>query len=94
MALLDVRDLKIAFYDTTPPTEVVKGISFSLEEGETLGIVGESGSGKTQTALSILHLLSAAHPRKRNQYDFSGADDLFKSGSDHRRTDCRGTADS
>ena len=37
MALLDVRDLKIAFYDTTPPTEVVKGISFSLEEGETLG---------------------------------------------------------
>ena len=40
MALLDVRDLKIAFYDTTPPTEVVKGISFSLEEGETLGIVG------------------------------------------------------
>ena len=56
MALLDVRDLKIAFYDTTPPTEVVKGISFSLEEGETLGIVGESGSGKTQTALSILPL--------------------------------------
>ena len=35
MALLDVRDLKIAFYDTTPPTEVVKGISFSLE-GEIL----------------------------------------------------------
>ena len=57
MALLDVRDLKIAFYDTTPPTEVVKGISFSLEEGETLGIVGESGSGKTQTALCILQLL-------------------------------------
>ena len=57
MALLDVRDLKIAYYDTTPPTEVVKGISFSLEEGETLGIVGESGSGKTQTALSILQLL-------------------------------------
>ncbi len=57
MALLDVRDLKISFYDTTPPTEVVKGISFSLEKGETLGIVGESGSGKTQTALSILQLL-------------------------------------
>lgn len=57
MALLNVRNLKISFYDTTPPTEVVKGISFSLEQGETLGIVGESGSGKTQTALSILQLL-------------------------------------
>lgn len=68
MALLDVRDLKIAFYDTTPPTEVVKGISFSLEEGETLGIVGESGSGKTQTALSILHLLkeNSCRIRRRN----------------------------
>ena len=56
MALLDVRDLKIAFYDTTPPTEVVKGISFSLEEGETLGIVGESGSGKTTSAMAVLGL--------------------------------------
>ena len=118
MALLDVRDLKIAFYDTTPPTEVVKGISFSLEEGETLGIVGESGSGKTQTALSILHLFKGkfrpypaekfstkilplrtlparicSASAERNQHDFSGTDDLFKSGSDHRRTDCRGTAD-
>lgn len=119
MALLDVRDLKIAFYDTTPPTEVVKGISFSLEEGETLGIVGESGSGKTQTALSILHLLkensavsggeilyedsSVAHASSQDlqrirgkeiSMIFPGADDLFKSGSDHRRTDYRGTADS
>ena len=56
MALLDVRDLKIAFYDTTPPTEVVKGISFSLEEGETLGIVGESGSGKTTIGRAIIRI--------------------------------------
>ena len=74
MALLDVRDLKIAFYDTTPPTEVVKGISFSLEEGETLGIVGESGSGKTQTALSILHLL-------KENYAVTGGEILYEDSS-------------
>ena len=78
MALLDVRDLKIAFYDTTPPTEVVKGISFSLEEGETLGIVGESGSGKTQTALSILRLL------KENSA-VSGGEILYASSQDLQR---------
>lgn len=37
----------------------VNGVSFSLEEGKTLGIVGESGSGKSQTVLSILQLFKA-----------------------------------
>ena len=57
MKLLEVRNLKLEFLDTIPPTQVTKGISFSMEPGEILGIVGESGSGKTQTALSILKLL-------------------------------------
>ena len=57
MKLLEVRNLKLEFLDTIPPTQVTKGISFSMEPGEILGIVGESGSGKTQTALSILRLL-------------------------------------
>ncbi len=57
--LLEVKDLNIEFYDTQPPQKVVKGISFSMEPGEILGIVGESGSGKTQTALSILQLLKS-----------------------------------
>lgn len=74
MALLEIRDLKIAFYDTVPPTEVVKGISFSLEEGETLGIVGESGSGKTQTALSVLRLL-------KDHSAISGGEILFQGTS-------------
>ena len=52
MKLLEVRNLKLEFLDTIPPTQVTKGISFSMEPGEILGIVGESGSGKTQTALS------------------------------------------
>ncbi|MCI7813734.1 MAG: ABC transporter ATP-binding protein [Lachnospiraceae bacterium] len=57
MHLLEVKNLNIEFYDTEPATKVVKNVSFSMEEGEVLGIVGESGSGKTQTALSILRLL-------------------------------------
>lgn len=57
MKLLEVRNLNLEFHDTNPPTQVTRQVSFSMEEGEILGIVGESGSGKTQTALSILRLL-------------------------------------
>ena len=85
MALLDVRDLKIAFYDTTPPTEVVKGISFSLEEGETLGIVGESGSGKTQTALSILHLLKENSAVSGGEILYEGSSVAHASSQDLQR---------
>lgn len=74
MALLEVKDLAISFYDTVPPTEVVRGISFSMEEGEILGIVGESGSGKTQTALSILQLL-------KSHSDVSGGEILYRGSS-------------
>jgi peptide/nickel transport system ATP-binding protein len=52
-ALLDVRDLSIAFGQS----RAVNGISFHIEEGETLGLVGESGSGKSATSLAILRLL-------------------------------------
>lgn len=55
MSLLEVSGLSIR-YGTT---DVVAGLSFSVEPGESLGLVGESGSGKTQTALAILGLLPA-----------------------------------
>ena len=54
-ALLDVKDLSIAFGQQ----EAVKGISFCIRLGETLGLVGESGSGKSATSLAILRLLPA-----------------------------------
>jgi peptide/nickel transport system ATP-binding protein len=51
--LLDVRNLSIAFGQQ----EAVKGISFHINPGETLGLVGESGSGKSAASLAILRLL-------------------------------------
>ena len=57
MSLLEIKDLQIAFFQGEVTKHVVKELSFSISEGEIVGIVGESGSGKTQTALSILQLL-------------------------------------
>ena len=51
--LLDVRGLRVRFGGR----EVVKGISFAVGAGETLGLVGESGSGKSVTSLAVMRLL-------------------------------------
>ena len=58
--LLDVSDLTITLRTEGGAIEAVRGISLSIEKGETIGIVGESGSGKTMLALSFLGLLPAA----------------------------------
>ena len=56
--LLEIRDLRINFASDEGEVQAVKGISFDLFRGETLGIVGESGSGKSVTSLSIMRLIS------------------------------------
>jgi peptide/nickel transport system ATP-binding protein len=55
--LLEVDDLRTHFFTQDGVTRAVDGVSFSLAEGDTLGIVGESGCGKSVTALSIMRLL-------------------------------------
>ncbi len=55
--LLDIENLHVSFISNDREFEAVKGVTFSLNKGETLGIVGESGSGKSVTARSIMRLL-------------------------------------
>jgi oligopeptide transport system ATP-binding protein len=55
--LLDVRGLETQFKTPEGVVHAVNGVSFTLKEGETLGVVGESGCGKSVTMLSVLKLI-------------------------------------
>jgi oligopeptide transport system ATP-binding protein len=57
--LLEVRNLRTEFRLSQNVVHAVNDVSFSINEGEVLGIVGESGSGKSVTALSIMRLIDA-----------------------------------
>ena len=59
MTLLEIVDLKKYFKTSGGMLHAVDGISFSIEEGETLGVVGESGCGKSTLGRVILHLLDS-----------------------------------
>ncbi len=55
--LLQVRDLETRFYTQDGVVKAVSGVSYNLDEGETLGIVGESGCGKSVSVLSMMRLI-------------------------------------
>jgi len=85
--VLRVSDLKTHFF-TFGGTRVVRavdGVSFTLREGETLGLVGESGSGKTTTCLSIVGLLPRAARIVGGRVVFEGEDLTRKSQRELRR---------
>ena len=55
--LLEIKNLRTYFYTEEGVVRAVDGVSWDLDEGETLGLVGESGSGKSVSAMSILRLI-------------------------------------
>ena len=55
--------------------QAVRGVSFSVEKGEILGVVGESGSGKSVTSMSVLRLLAdTAVIKEGSRIEFQGKD--------------------
>lgn len=74
-ALLEVQNLSINYVnDGQPPARAVENISFTLKEGELVGLVGESGCGKTTLMLALLRLLPAAGQIVNGNVFFGGKD--------------------
>ena len=75
MRLLDIENLSVQFPQHDAVVQAVRGVSFHLDAGESLGIVGESGSGKSVTCLAALRLLRQPPARiAADRLDLAGTD--------------------
>jgi oligopeptide/dipeptide ABC transporter ATP-binding protein len=84
--LLEIRDLQTVFVTSSGILKAVDGISYDVQEGETVAIVGESGCGKSVSALSILRLIPDPPGRiVGGSIRFQGQDLLALSDADIRR---------
>ena len=73
--LLEVQNLSINYINNgKPPARAVENISFTLKEGELIGLVGESGCGKTTLMLALLRLLPSAGQIVNGRVFFKGND--------------------
>ena len=73
--LLDIKNLSTHFGTSLGTVKAVNDVSFTLDQGETLGLVGESGCGKSVTALSVMRLVPSPPGRiVDGQISFNGQD--------------------
>jgi oligopeptide transport system ATP-binding protein len=79
LKILEVKDLKTSFYIHLGEVQAVRGVSFSVDKGEAIGIVGESGSGKSVTSMSIMKLLQFPGKIKDGEIIFKGENIVKKS---------------
>jgi oligopeptide transport system ATP-binding protein len=85
MPLLEVQDLEVAFFTKDGVVRAVNGVSYTLDDGEILGIVGESGCGKSVSCLALLRLIPEPPARVLNGRALFEGRDLLKLGSDELR---------
>src|SRR5580658_6936465 len=69
LSLLEVTDLNVSFHTADGVVRAVRGVSFGVEAGRTLGIVGESGSGKTVLTQTLLGLTPGAEVSGRALFE-------------------------
>lgn len=84
--LVEISDLTVRFAGD-PPVHAVNGVSFTLAQGEVLGILGESGSGKSVTLKTLLRLLPPRRTAIGGRVEVDGQDVLALEGralADHR----------
>ena len=74
MRLLEINKLHTYFSTRKGLIKAVNGVSFTIDEGKTLGLVGESGSGKSQTAMSILQLFEPNQKIYEGEIIYKGED--------------------
>jgi peptide/nickel transport system ATP-binding protein len=84
MALLEVENLQVHFRTPAGINRAVDGVSFHVDEGETLAIVGESGCGKSVTSMSMMRLIPEPPGRIAGSVRFAGRDLLQLSDRDMR----------
>ena len=88
MALLDIRNLAVAFATRRGKVRAVRGVSLSVARGETLAVVGESGSGKSVTTYALMRILDAGGRIEAGEVTYGGVD--LRRASDREMGDIRG----